>query len=96
MSKTPLTPDTALIRSRELLEADVVGEIVALDVDRGQCYGLNAVASRIWTLLAERTTISEICSRLTEEFDVDEGTCREEVMRLAEDLYSEGLVKISA
>jgi hypothetical protein len=86
--------DTALIvRCEDLLEADVNGEIVALHIDKGQCYGMNGVASRIWAMLAEPISPSSICSRLSEEFDVDAETCQRDVSALLDDLRKEGLIK---
>lgn len=82
-----------IIRCDDLLEADVNGEIVALHVEKGQCYGMNAVASRVWALLAEPTSHEQICARLSEEFDVDPDTCRTDVAALLADLKSEGLVR---
>lgn len=88
-----MDPTGRIVRCEELLEADVNGEIVALHVDRGQCYGLNGVASEIWRMLAEPTSIEEMCARLTSGYDVDETTCRDEVVRLVSQLEEEGLVK---
>jgi hypothetical protein len=82
-----------IIRCDDLLEADVNGEIVALHIDKGQCYGMNGVASRIWALLAEPTTPGEICSKLSAEYDVDTATCRADVDALLKELRSEGLIK---
>jgi len=93
---TTIPPDIQLIRSRHLLEADVSGEIVALDVEKGQCYGMNTVASRVWSLLSKPVSIDEICSELLEEFDVDSSTCREQITALIIDLQAEGLVQASA
>ncbi len=85
-----------IIRCDELLEADVNGEIVALHIEKGQCYGMNGVASRIWALLAEPTSPDQICAKLAEEYDVDPSTCRADVMSLLDDLRSEGLIKPAA
>lgn len=82
-----------IIRCDDLLEADVNGEIVALHVEKGQCYGMNAVASRVWSLLAEPTSPDRICAQLLDEFDVDAETCRAEVDALLSDLKSEGLIR---
>lgn len=82
-----------MIRCEELLEADVDGEIVALHIEKGQCYGLNGVASRIWAMLARPASLNEICSTLIEEYEVDPGTCRSEVKRLLDDLRDEGLIR---
>jgi hypothetical protein len=88
-----MTDQARIIRCDDLLEADVNGEIVALHVEKGQCYGMNAVASRVWTLLAEPMAPGEICAKLAEEFDVDPDTCRADVQALLADLKSEGLVR---
>ena len=82
-----------LIRCEDLLEADVNGEIVALHIDKGQCYGMNGVASRIWALLAEPTSPERICQTLVQEYDVDPATCRAEVDALLTDLKAEGLIR---
>ncbi len=82
-----------IIRCDDLLEADVNGEIVALHVEKGQCYGMNAVASRIWALLAQPTSPEQICDTLSSEFDVDPETCRSDVAALLADLKAEGLIR---
>ena len=47
-------------RNAEFMEAEVDGELVALHVDKGTCYGFNATATRIWNLLAEPKTLAEL------------------------------------
>lgn len=82
-----------IIRCDDLLEADVNGEIVALHIDKGQCYGMNNVASRIWQLLAQPTSAEEICATLAGEYEVDPETCRADVDALLADLKAEGLIR---
>jgi hypothetical protein len=88
-----MTDKALIVRCDDLLEADVNGEVVALHIDRGQCYGMNAVASRIWALLAQPISEAELCARLGDEFDVDADTCRRDVAALIEDFRREGLIK---
>ena len=88
-----MSEEPRIIRCEELLEADVNGEIVALHIDKGQCYGMNSVASRIWQLLAEPTSPEQICARLVEEYEVDPAACRADVDALLADLQAEGLIK---
>jgi len=82
-----------VVRCSETLTADVGGEIVALNVDRGQCYGLNEVASRVWELIAAPKSLDEICAALAEDYEVDAATCADEVGKLIEKLAAEGLVR---
>ncbi len=86
-------PDTRLVRSRDILESEIDGDVIALDIERGECYGLNSVGSAVWRHLAEETSVNEITAALVAEFDVGEDECRAEVTRLVEELAAEGLVK---
>jgi hypothetical protein len=86
--------DTVLVRSGGLLSAEVDGELMAMSIDRGTCYGLNAVGTRIWALLAEPRTIDDICAQLVQEYDVDPAQCRSEVIGLLEELCEEGLTSV--
>ena len=92
----PIDETTRLKRASHLLESDVHGEVVALDVDRGQCYGLNSVGTEIWRLLEQPTSVGEICADLTSRYEVDPETCRAEVLKLVGELHDEGLVSIEA
>lgn len=87
---------TVFRKSADLLESDVDDEIVALDVEKGQCYGLNAVGSRVWKLLDTPMSIQAICRSLQDEYDVAPDICEAEVSRLLGDLQSEGLVQVQA
>lgn len=81
------------VRCEDMLEAEVNDEIVALDVARGQCFGMNEVASAVWRMLAEPKSIDEICDALSTDYDVDAATCQAEVRHLMSELQNEGLVK---
>lgn len=89
-----ISPYTLLARNEAILHAPVDADnAVMLDVASGSYYGLNAVATRIWELLAERPmTIADICARLCEEFEVDEATCEAAVLAFANALVDNGLV----
>ena len=93
---TKFSPDAVFRRKAELLESDVNDEVVALDVNKGQCYGLNAVGSRVWRLLDTPKSLKDICSTLQDEYEVEPSVCHEEVSRLLSDLQSEGLVEMQA
>jgi hypothetical protein len=81
-------------RSAELIEAEVDGELVALDVQQGSCFGFNRTATRIWQMLEQPMSLADICARLTQEFDIDPDTCRGQVETLVADMAESGLVKV--
>jgi hypothetical protein len=87
-----LTPSTIVARKGGLIESEIDREIVALNIETGVCYGLNGIGSRIWSLLAKPLRISEICTILVREYEVEPKTCENEVIDLIEHLLKEDLV----
>jgi hypothetical protein len=75
-----------------LLEAEIENELVALKIEKGTCYGLNPVGTRIWKLLADPIRIGEMCAQLLGEYKVDERVCERQVLDLLEELRAEGLI----
>jgi uncharacterized membrane protein len=80
-------------QSVRMLETEVDGELVALSVESGKCYGFNKVASRIWQLIAEPKSVAEICAAMEAEFKIDPATCEAQVAELLEQLHREGLIE---
>jgi hypothetical protein len=79
-----------------LMEAEVDGELVALHIENGTYYSFNETAARIWALLDDPKSVSEISARLAAEFDVDAQTCANEVLLLLRDLEKDGLIDLIA
>lgn len=89
--------DDHLVRRRGgLIEAELDGEIVALHVENGTCYGFNSTATCIWRLLERPRRLGELREALLEEFDVDAGTCDRELRALLDDLAADGLIELPA
>ena len=90
------SPSDVLIERRGgLIEAEVDGELVALHVENGTCYGFNGTATRIWSLLEEPMSLGQLCEALSLEFDTTENF-ETEVMDFVRDLEADGLVVVRA
>jgi hypothetical protein len=72
----PLRGGDMVERNPALLTTEVDGEIMAMSVEQGECYGLDAIASRVWAIIAQPRSIDHICAALVDEYDVDDTTCR--------------------
>ncbi len=83
-----------VVRSDEALTAEIDGEVVALDVAKGVCYGLDPIGSHIWALLATPIRVAEICAAMAEAYEVDDAVCERDVTDLVADLASQGLVRL--
>ena len=93
MQNAPLQISSKVVACRDgLVEAQVDGEVLALSIEKGTCYGLNKVASRIWTLLAEPKRVSEVCTTLLGAYKVDPDVCERQVLDLLEDLRAQGMI----
>jgi hypothetical protein len=85
---------TLYVRSPDAIFSEVEGEFVALNINKGQCYGMDSIASRVWSLIDEPRSIEEICTTLEGIYDVDPATCRADVESLLTSLSREGLVGV--
>lgn len=89
-----ITPSTRLVRNPSLVAAELDGETVMLSVEMSRYYGLDAVGGRVWELLAQPTTLADLCATLQREYDVLPGQCEREVAALASELVEAQLVHI--
>ena len=89
----PITLQTVLVASPDLMASEVDGELVMMHVEKGSYYGLDPVAARIWQALQEPKSVDEVCALMMQRYDVDEATCRSEVTAFATQLLDEGLIR---
>lgn len=68
-------------------------ETVILDLESGTYFSLEAAGSRIWELLAEGTTLAEVCETVLKEYDTEREVIERDVLELAEQLRKQGLLK---
>jgi hypothetical protein len=90
-----VTQELIVSRRAELIETEVDGELVALHVDNGTCYGFNGTATRIWHLIEQPRRFSELKDELTREFDVDPELCGQQLRELLRELEADGLVALA-
>lgn len=79
-------------RNTKTVSGRLHDELIMMDLEQGKYFSLNPVATRIWDLLVEPATIEELCSVLTDEFDVSEEQCRVEVSEYLEQMTRLGLI----
>lgn len=79
--------------SDKALFTSVGDDVLALTVEDGQCYGMEKVTAAVWRLLAEPTSVQQLCDRLLELYEVEPEVCRSDVEHLLSLLRKEGLVQ---
>lgn len=78
-------------RSADVIERDLQGESVLLDLNTGIYYSLNPAGGFIWRLLDGNRTVREIVDLVVAEFDVDPETAAEDAAALIEDFLEQKL-----
>lgn len=95
MSTSTFTPDTVLVRTSQLPEAELGPEdTVLLDAEQGVYYGLEGPARVIWDLLKSETSVNGIVDVLVTRYEIDRATCSNETTSFIKDLIENGLVRV--
>jgi hypothetical protein len=79
-------PDQVLVRA-------VNEELVLLNLDNEQYFGLDAVGTAMWKAVTT-TSVTDAVQHLLETFEVDEATVTADLEKLLEELSARGLVEI--
>ena len=89
-----LTPTSCFRAIEGHLSSEMKGEAVILSLKNGKYYGVNTVGAFIWDTLQNPVTFQEIQSAVMQEYDVDNATCRQEVLSFLMKMVEEDLVEI--
>jgi precorrin-6B methylase 2 len=75
-----------------VLSRELAGETVLLNLESGVYYGLDAVGTRAWNLLAEERTLADVCTIMLEEFEVAHDTLQQDLTMLVRELCEKQLL----
>lgn len=73
MTATPIAPETKLKQAEGVVAADMNGETVMMDIEKGVYFALTGTGNRIWAVLESPATPGEVIASLREDYEVDEG-----------------------
>lgn len=89
-----LKGNPSVVATKNQVSCDLAGEAAILDLQSGIYYGLDAVGARIWELIQEPKTVTEIRDALLEEFDVEPERCHNDLVALLEQMSENKLIEI--
>ncbi|CAD6875579.1 PqqD family peptide modification chaperone [Methylomonas fluvii] len=96
ITQQALSLNSTICRSKELLSTQIDDEMVLMSIDRGNYYGLDAIATDIWQRLEQPVAVSDLCAALVKEYDADTETISRDVLSLLEQFASEGFIDFIA
>ena len=80
----------------QVMAREVGDETVILDLANGTYYGLNPVGARIWQLMAEGQTLTQVCELMLADFEVTREVIEHDVLALVQTLLERQLVSAGA
>ncbi|MDU4892509.1 MAG: lasso peptide biosynthesis PqqD family chaperone [Clostridium sp.] len=92
---TQVKLNNIISRNPEIDATDLDGEVVMMNMEKGQYFMMNEVGSRIWEIIEEPMKISELIDALLGEFEVERDECENTVMEFLNDLSYGDLIKVS-
>jgi len=90
----PITRETAVVRTTNVLHSDMGDEVVMLSLERDAYYGLDPIGAQIWKYLAEPRLVSALCEWLLPQFTVTPEQCEADVLSFLHALYEQDLIEI--
>jgi Coenzyme PQQ synthesis protein D (PqqD) len=88
MNLTDRITITAHVKARQIGDDTVI-----LDLATGTYFGLDAVGARMWQLMEEGKTLSEICDVMGLEYEVSRSELEGDLISLVEELLVRNLVE---
>ena len=85
---------TVVRASRDQVHAEVEDECVILHLKNGVYYGLDPVGTRIWQLIQQPTSVSEVVDTVLAEFEVEREQCGRDTLKLLNELAAENLIEV--
>lgn len=76
------------------LSSGLGDEVVILNVEAGRYYGMNPVASWIWTRLKEPVSFGGLRRGIEDAFGVDTETCRKDLNEFLRNLIDADLIEV--
>ena len=87
---------TFLTRHPETVATEIDGEVVLMSLVTGRTFGLDKVASRIWTLLESPRSIEAIVEELLKSYATTPEKCQADVIEFARQLSEAQLIVASS
>ena len=86
----------SIVSHREDIDTtDLDGEKVMMDLEKGQYFALNSVASRIWEVIESPISVNNVVETLLEEYEVEREECEKSVLEFIKGLEDASLVSVN-
>ncbi len=82
--------------SQSVFAQEVDGEMVLLDMESENYFGLDEVGTAIWQAMQENENLQEVFEVLMEQYEVEAEVLQNDLSEFVDKLLESGLVKVEA
>lgn len=75
---------------------EVDDEMVLLDMNSENYFGLDAVGTDIWQVMQKQENLEKVLEVLIEQYDVEEKILKKDLLLFVQQLEESGLIKVEA
>ncbi len=83
-----------VVATSEQVSCPLGEESAILNLKNSVYYGMNPVGARVWNLVQQPKSVSQLRDTLLEEYEVDATRCERDLLDLLEQMRVEGLIEI--
>ncbi len=88
----PISLYTIVVAAPEQISCPLGEEAAILNLKNSVYYGMNPVGARVWVLLKQPKSVTELRDVLLEEYEVDQERCEKDLLALLGTMRDEGLI----
>jgi hypothetical protein len=87
--------ETIVSRNAEITFTEMDEEIVMVNIDRGEYYGLDNIASDVWGMLEEEMRLMDLCEALSKKYGIETGQCIKDTLPFIREMAENEVVRLS-
>lgn len=90
-----LSIQSVVVATSEQVSCPLGEESAILNLKNSVYYGMNPVGARVWNLVQQPKSVSQLRDTLLAEYEVEPGRCERDLLDLLEQMRAEGLIEVS-
>lgn len=91
---TALAMDSVVSAVDNQVSCPLGEEAAILNLKNNVYYGLDSVGARVWNLLQQPRSVTDMRNALLDEYEVDAERCERDLLGLLEKMLNEGLIEV--
>lgn len=93
MSPIEIGTETIVSRNPDIIHTEMDDEIVMINLDRGEYYGLDNIGSEIWEMLEGEISVMHLCEVLGKKYRVGSEQCLKDILPFLKEMVENEVLR---